>query len=56
MKKEIRIKTSLITAVAKRAGLTPEEYISESRTICCGRKVCAHFLRTEGEYSIFSCP
>jgi hypothetical protein len=55
MKQEIRIRTSLIAAVAKRAGQTPEEYISESRSICCGRKVCAHFLRTEGDYSVFSC-
>ena len=53
--KEIKIKTALIESVAERAGQTAEEYVSHSRSISCGRKVCAHFKGRRGDYSIFSC-
>ena len=51
----IKLPTETINKVAASCGQTPEEYISLSRTISSGHKVCAHFLRTEdnGAISVF---
>lgn len=43
----------MIEAVARRDGSTPEEFVSAICSVSSGRRVCAHFLRHEGEYSIF---
>ena len=51
----IRLRTKIIEAAAKSANLTPEEFVAEIRSISSGRRVCAHLLRIEGEYSFFSC-
>lgn len=51
--KLIKLKTSMIDEVARREGSTPEEYVSSICSVSLGRKVCAHFLRHEGEYSVF---
>ena len=53
--KRIKLRTDLIEAVANRAGQTVEEYVSTSRSISLGRKVCAHFAGKEGAYSVFLC-
>ena len=53
--KRIKLRTDLIEAVARRAGQTVEEYVSTSRSISLGRKVCAHFAGKEGDYSVFLC-
>lgn len=50
----IKIKTSVIERAAEIAKTTPEKFISESRSVSCGRKVCAHFERIEGDFSIFN--
>lgn len=54
--KIIKLPTATINKVAKAFGVTPEEYISMSRTISSGRSVCAHFKGTEanGTISVFS--
>ena len=51
----IKIKTEIITRAAESCGLTPEGYVSRMRSISLGRKVCAHFKRTEGSFSVFVC-
>lgn len=51
--KKIRINTRTVNAAAAERGCKPEEYIARLRSISCGRKVCAHFVRTEGKDSIF---
>ena len=51
--KLIRIETSIITAAAKKAKTTPEKFVESICSISAGREVCAHFLRTEGAYSVF---
>ena len=52
--KTIKLKTSMIEEVASRENTTPEKFVSSICAISSGRRVCAHFLRYEGEYSIFS--
>lgn len=51
--KIIKLKTSMIEEVARRDGSSPEDYVSSICSVSLGRKVCAHFLRHEGEYSVF---
>ena len=41
------------TAAAKKAKTTPEKFVESICSISAGREVCAHFLRTEGAYSVF---
>ena len=53
--KTIRIKTKTINAAAESAGMTVENFVSTMRSISLGRKVCAHFLKHEGDFSIFIC-
>jgi len=53
--KRIKLRTDLIEAVASRAGQTVEEYVSTSRSISLGRRVCAHLESKEGAYTIFLC-
>lgn len=56
MKEIIKLPTELINKVAASCGQTPEEYVALSRSISCGRVVCAHFEGTEddGATSVFS--
>lgn len=53
--KEIKLDTDTINTAAKKAGVTPEKFVSMVRSISCGRTVCAHFERTEGTKSVFVC-
>ena len=52
-KKQIKIETSIIEAAAKKAKTTPEKFVASICSISAGREVCAHFLKTEGEFSVF---
>ena len=52
--REIKVKTLLIEQAAKIAKTTPEKFVGDSRSVSCGRKVCAHFTKKEGDYSFFS--
>ena len=51
--KTIKIKTATITAAAERANTTPEGFVAIVCSISAGRRVFAHFIRYDGEYSIF---
>lgn len=53
--KTIRIETKTINAAAKSAGMTAENFVSTIRSISLGRKVCAHFLKNDGAFSVFVC-
>jgi len=53
--KTIRLKTDTINDAANEAGMSTEKFVSMIRSVSCGRKVCAHFIKFEGAYSIFVC-
>ena len=53
--KTIKIETATINKAAAECGTTPEGYVSAMRSLSLGRKVCAHFKRTEGPMSVFVC-
>lgn len=53
--KTIRILTSTINDAAIAAGMSTENFVSRMRTISLGRKVCAHFQKFDGKYSVFIC-
>lgn len=53
--KTIRILTATINTAADSAGMTPENFVSRMRSISLGHKVCAHFQKFDGAYSIFIC-
>ena len=46
---EVRIRTAVVESAAKKRGYTPEVYVSRLASISCGRKVCAHFVRSEDQ-------
>lgn len=52
----IRIDTNTINAAANDCGLTPEQYITRSKTFFLGRRICVSFKRFEndGAISVFS--
>lgn len=52
---EIKLNTKTINIAAKKAGTTPEKFVSMVRSISSGREVCAHFSHTEGDLSVFIC-
>lgn len=52
---KIKLETKTIAAAAESARMSQEEFVARIRTLSVGRKVCAHFLKTEGRYSIFIC-
>lgn len=52
---EIKLNTETVNTAAKKAGTTPEKFVSMVRSISCGREVCAHFSHTEGPLSVFVC-
>ena len=51
--KKIKVNTTLVTKVAAKYGVSPEQYISDSLSVSYGHRVCAHFQTEEGEYSVF---
>lgn len=54
--KTIRIKTSIVNKAAADLGITPEKFVSKMRSLSLGREVCAHLTKTQGAFSVFSCP
>jgi len=54
--KTIKYPTKLINDAARDAGMTPEEYVAQTRSFFAGREVYAHFIGTEqsGRVSVFS--
>ena len=53
--KTLKLKTTELAKAARDAGTTPEKFICRIRSKSLGRKVCAHFVKTCGEYSVFKC-
>lgn len=51
--KIIKLETKVLEAAAKSAGVSPEKFVSEARSISSGRKVCAHFIKCDSVYSFF---
>lgn len=52
----VKIDTATINAAAKDSGISPEQYLSRSKSFYKGRKVYAHFVRFEkqGRVSVFA--
>ena len=53
--KLLKLKTTDLAEAAASAGTTPEKFVSDIRSKSLGRRVCAHFVKTSGAYSIFQC-
>lgn len=53
-KKIVKLNVNTLIIAARKAGTSMEEFVSQIRSLSLGRKVCAHFLRTENDVAIFS--
>ena len=53
---ELKIKTSVIEAAARKRGFSPVDYVARLSSISRGRRVCAHLIRYEsnGEIAVFN--
>ena len=53
-KKIVKLNVNTLIIAARKAGTSMEEFVSQIRSLSLGRKVCAHFVRTENNVAVFS--